>query len=350
MGATLAYRFRELKEYVKELLTKGITPFIWGPPGIGKSSLAKEVAKELNAEFYHVDVPLLQPIDFLAAVPDREKKVLELYPGGYIPQKGPAVVCLDDLPHAKPFQQIPCMQIIQDRRIGPIKFADDVYFIATGNREEDYAGASTIISTIMNRVAHFELDPDLEEWKMWYSSQDELDEKVIGFLTAYPDHFLELPEEGKRTWPTPRSWEKCGKAIYGVNDENKLRAFVSATVGSHIASLFMAWWKYLKDINPAEVLKKGKIEVEDRTKLYAYMFSVTQYLKKHPEKIDTYGRNIISIIKNISGDYRIAFLKQLVVTEGSKYNTRLLEKLLKYDTERIITNYLSTLIFGNKES
>ncbi len=326
-----AFRFTKLKNLVKHTIESGIVPFIWGPPGVGKSSLVREVAQDLGYQYHIVDVPLLQPIDIIAPVPNKESKKIEIFPNILFPLEGKVLICFEDLPHAKPFQMIPCMQILQDRRIGTFLFGEDIRFIATGNREEDLAGTNTVISTVLNRVAHYELVANFEDWKKWFYLQNGLDERVVGFLTAFPDYFSETPREGIKAFPTPRTWEKCARLIYGVSEEEEesLRAYVASTVGGYVANAFMSWVKYLSGSDPIDVIRQGKIEIEDRVKLYATVFSTTQYIKHHPEILDEYSKNISSIFKNLPGDFKTAFLKSLVIyNPDGTIDSTILEKML----------------------
>jgi MoxR-like ATPase len=52
----------ELKNYLNQLVSKNlqISTMIWGPPGIGKSSIVAQTATEHGIDF--VDVRLSQPV------------------------------------------------------------------------------------------------------------------------------------------------------------------------------------------------------------------------------------------------------------------------------------------------
>ena len=52
-----------VNDLLKRLLTNTWPVFIWGPPGVGKSSLVKSVGSELELPVIDVRAPLLDPTD-----------------------------------------------------------------------------------------------------------------------------------------------------------------------------------------------------------------------------------------------------------------------------------------------
>lgn len=314
------YTFKELLPLVVQVVKSGRVPAIWGPPGIGKSALGRKVAEELSKEYkkevglYILDAPLLLPYDYAVAVPDRNTETVKLYKTGYLPDKGPAVVLIEDLPHAKTYQMIPIMQIVLDHRIGNLYFADDVYFIITGNREEDQAGVNPLPSPLNNRLVHFEMSADLDEWLIWAKGNG-VDERVTGFLVAYPQYFLELPKEGVKAWPTPRSWHMFSDCIKGVKDTRMIKNLCAAAVGDAVASIFGAWYEYLRGIDTEAIITKGEIiKTEKRHQQFAIITAVASRIKKMTEKdIMKYGENLRKFFNSLEGEYKAAFLKELII-------------------------------------
>lgn len=327
--------FKESKKMATLAIKAKRTPALWGPPGIGKSSMAREIAAEIGAEVVILDAPLLDPTDYAIAVPNHEEQKVKIYPTGFLPQKGPALIVIEDLPHAKSYQQIPVMQMVLDRRIGNMKFSDDVYFFITGNREEDLAGINPIPSPLNNRLFHIEMDVDPDEWLVWAKS-NELDEKVTGFITARKDLLLQLPEEGKKAWPTPRSWHMCSDLLKeaGTNiDDSTLRYILSGSVGSSVASMFIAWFKYLQTVNPKDIIENGKIpNVQDRSQMFAVVQAVAGLLTKSGAKYAEKNKNGISAFFNwLQGEFKMAFLKELVTYDAKgNMNITLLSKVIEF--------------------
>lgn len=326
----IKYSFRELKAYLPVVMKAGCTPAIWGPPGVGKSTLGREVAKALNADLYILDAPLLQPIDYAVAVPDRDSKKVVLYTTGFIPEKGPAVILIEDLPHAKPYQMVPIMQMVLDRRIGTLKFSDNVYFVITGNRDEDLAGTNPIPSPLNNRLIHFTMDADPEEWTKW-AEREGLHRYVVGFVKAYPGMLVKPPEDGVKAWPTPRSYHMLARLLAEAEKEDRLteeslRALASASIGSSAAHMFVAWVKYYSSINPQKVLAGEIPNTQDRTQMFAVALSVAGYLKK--AKTMPPAESLRRFFSRLPGEMKVMFLKELVDCRHDRIDTELLRSVV----------------------
>lgn len=339
--------FKEAKAMAALAIKSKRTPALWGPPGIGKSSMAREIAMEIGADVVILDAPLLDPTDYAIPVPNHEEKKVCIYPTGFLPQKGPALIVIEDLPHAKSYQQIPIMQMVLDRRIGQMKFEDDVYFFITGNREEDLAGVNPIPSPLNNRLFHIEMDVNPDEWLIWAKTNG-LDERVIGFITARKDLLLQLPEEGKRAWPTPRSWHMCSDLLkeVGTNiNDTTLRYILSGSVGSQVASMFIAWFKYLQAVDPKDIIENGKVpSVQDRSQMFAVVQAVAGLLTKSGIKYADKNKNGISaFFQWLQGEFKMAFLKELVTYDAKgNMNLSLLSKVVELIPEAV--DYVASVL------
>ena len=68
----------------KKILTESVTRddlpiMLWGVPGVGKSSIVRQVASSLDMDVIDIRLSLLAPTDFLLPFPDKESKTIELY-------------------------------------------------------------------------------------------------------------------------------------------------------------------------------------------------------------------------------------------------------------------------------
>lgn len=300
--------YKKLEKMLEKITNTNRVPFIWGPPGIGKSTIAKNVANTLGYDLKVLDAPLFEPTDYLIPSIDKESGTVKYYTHEIFLQPN-TVILIDDLPHAKPYQMIPLFQLVLDRRIGNIKLPDTVKFIVTGNREEDFAEVNNIPTPLLNRFVHFELQPDVDEWLDWAVSTD-VHDYVVGFIHSYRSEFLHLPKEGVRAWPTPRSWHMLSDLLH--IDEENIFEYAIATVGEQTGSLFTSFVKLFRSIDPVKIVEKGFIEdiKGDKQKQFATIISVAQYLsKKSPKYIKSFGKNIEKFASNLIGENKLLFAR-----------------------------------------
>ena len=94
-----------------------LSTMIWGPPGIGKSSIVAQTAQAHGLGFVDVRLSQLAPTD-LRGLPVPENGVSRWYPPEFLPRDGAGILFLDELNMAPPAMQGVAQQLILDRRVG----------------------------------------------------------------------------------------------------------------------------------------------------------------------------------------------------------------------------------------
>ena len=91
---------------------------IWGPPGVGKSAIVKQVADESDLELRDVRAILLDPVD-LRGLPhiNGDGRAHWAVPE-FLPREGKGILFLDELTAAPQLTQAACYQLILDRKLG----------------------------------------------------------------------------------------------------------------------------------------------------------------------------------------------------------------------------------------
>ncbi|MEH2320851.1 AAA family ATPase [Nostoc sp.] len=77
---------------------------IWGPPGIGKSSIVGQIAQEYDMDFVDVRLSQLAPTD-LRGLPIAEDGISKWYPPEFLARGGKGILFLDELNIAPPAMQ-----------------------------------------------------------------------------------------------------------------------------------------------------------------------------------------------------------------------------------------------------
>lgn len=224
-----------LVEYLDALIRHDIkmSTMIWGPPGIGKSSIVAQTTKQYRLEFIDVRLSQLAPTD-LRGLPVPKNGVSRWYPPEFLPAGGKGVLFLDELNMAPPAIQGMAQQLILDRKVGSYVVPEDWFIWAAGNRKEDRAAVFDMPAPLANRFVHLEVEPDFDSFKA-YALQHGLHEHVIAFLSFRTSLLYQLDPQ-QPAWPSPRSWEMASRLhsvgldiapVVGQAASAEFRAFVS---------------------------------------------------------------------------------------------------------------------------
>jgi hypothetical protein len=179
--------------------------YLWGPPGVGKSSVVRTAATGLGLKLVDVRATLLDPVD-LRGVPRINGRLTEWCPPVFLPTDGAGVLSLDELAQAPPLVQSACMQLVLDRRLGEYELPAEWVVVAASNRAEDRAGTHRLISPLLNRFVHVDLEVDPDDWHDWAVTANVVPE-VRAFLRFRPALLHEFdPRTNQRAFATPRSW------------------------------------------------------------------------------------------------------------------------------------------------
>ena len=212
--------------------------FIWGPPGIGKSSIVSAIAQERGLEVVDLRLGQIPPADLrgLPCVVDGQSRYAR---PEWLRSEGRGILFLDELPNAVPSVQGLSQQLLLDRRIGEHKLGDGWFVIGAGNGREHGAAVHAMPSPVANRMIHFHLEADLESWKT-YAIARGLHEDVVGFVSFRPELLFKL-ERREMAYPTPRSWEMASQL-------HTLGMAVGACVGDAVAQEFRVYCDIVADL------------------------------------------------------------------------------------------------------
>lgn len=280
---------------------------VHGSPGIGKSSVVKQICLDRNLDFIDVRLAQLEPVDIRGMpVPNRENHTMEWYVNGNWPRdpNGRGVIFLDEITSTARDIQVAAYELVLDRRLGKLYSVPPGYLIvAAGNNTTDHAVASTMSSALANRFTHVELNVDAESWLNWARANG-VHPAVIGFVSYRPNMLFNMEGENlERGWPTPRAWERVSQLchMYRDNDESLLRKLVYGTVGSGAGVEFMEFYKINNEFaNILDVMTNpnSKIVIPDKAdQKYAMCSSMVYLLWRGKDEVDENVR--------IDGFYRI---------------------------------------------
>lgn len=196
---------RELSHYLDQLVMHHIlfSAMIWGPPGIGKSSIVAQTARKHGIDCIDVRLSQLAPTD-LRGLPVAADGVSRWYPPEFLPRDGQGILFLDEINLAPPAMQGMAQQLILDRRVGSYTLPDGWFIWAAGNRKEDRASVYDMPAPLANRFLHLMVGWDFEDFKA-YAVEHDAAEQILAFLSFRPELLHKLDPQ-QPAWPSPRTW------------------------------------------------------------------------------------------------------------------------------------------------
>ncbi len=251
--------------------------FLWGAPGVGKSSLVREVADELDVQFIDLRLVQLDPVDLrglpyvIDAPGEAGHKLMEFAEPGLLPREGRGILFLDELPQAQPLVQNAASELVLDRRIGDYRLPDGWVIIAAGNRRQDRAATQEMPAHLKNRFTHLEINPAFADWETWAQTPKaqgggEIEPRLIAFLQQNQGR-LNAFNPDQVASPTSRTWEFVSHILKTVKDKRARNAMIGGCVGKGMQAEVTAFLSDSDDMPTLEQIcnEPDKAPVPDTT-------------------------------------------------------------------------------------
>lgn len=344
--------FVDTLKSVNLVLATGEVPLVVGESGIGKTALAKKLAKENNWSLIVVDGNLLKEGE-IGGLPTVESYVVPNSSGENIEKKttiyavhnklreideeiakGRTVLLfIDEINRCEHTVQQELMNLILNREINGYKLDDDVKILAAMNPSSKYGSDFDYQVVDMdaaqeNRFVWLNMEPDHTQWLNW-AIREGLEEKVIGFISTFPEYLHKINEDDVRA--TPRSYERVSKSytIYKEQKDSIPRSVflnvIKGNVGKVIAEEFISFTESdcsplisYEDVFSGEILSSDiieKVKNESHTRLYLSAMNILKRLElnikvdKHDSRY--YINRFIEFLKLYPIDLMVGIMKDI---------------------------------------
>lgn len=322
--------------------------FVWGPPGVGKSELVAQLAKQNEMTLVDRRAATLGPTDAQGfPVPDTEAGVMKWLPADFLPPmfidkevitttgKGKAakttttiervkndtrgILFLDELNQALPAIQATLYQLLLDRRVGAYELPDGWSILAAGNRESDRANAQRMPSALALRLVHLDYEINVDDWCEWALKQGDLvPTELLAFIRFRPDllHDFDLKQ---RVSPNPRGWVFCGQLTNSGIDPTVEAELFKGTVGEGAATEYRGFLRICNNLPTVDSIKLNPDTVPVPTDP-AVNFALTAALANATTK-DVFGR-LLQYVERMPPEWQATYMKDATKRDTSLQSTR----------------------------
>lgn len=214
--------------------------YLWGAPGVGKTSVIENAAASLNLPLITLRANLLEPVDVLGLPVPNGDQVKWLSPD-FIPRDGQGILFIDEFAQAPIATQCALMRLVDNLPAGWV-------VIAASNRTDDRAGAGQVATHVLDRFTHIDFDVSREDWQKWAVSAGVRPE-VRAFIDFRPGLLFQFEASSRqktRAGCSPRSWHRASRILETAPDAIQFE-MLSGTIGAGAAAEFRGFLRVFAD-------------------------------------------------------------------------------------------------------
>ncbi len=330
----------KVKNLCKVILNSGNSPLLLGDRGIGKTSIAFELARELGLDTVYLNISQTSPENL--NFPYIEDGVLDFKTLDF----NDKLVILDEITNRNPEMHSLLQSLVLEKRIGNVKFRN-LYFIATGNRLENSNLVVDLSRPLIERFVTIDFPvPSKEEWAMYTLSKNG-SERFVNFIMQGDDNLYYLEEnEGEsnlQNIPSPRNNTRTAIMLnelentYG-NDTDMIFQLVKGSSGTVVARAYVQYLEAGRYYN-YDMFKNGDMP-KNNNEVLALTTSVVSRLKENKITLNDVDEVLGYIMNNHRNlrDYFIAYIKLAFPNNSGS------EKLTKFASTNPNSNFKKVLV------
>ena len=298
-----------------KFLKARLVPLVQGSPGIGKSSIAKQIAKEFNLKLIDVRLAQCDPVDLLG-FPQIHSNKAGYVPMDTFPIEGDPIpsgysgwlILFDELTSAPPAIQAASYKILLDRMVGNHHLHKNVALMAAGNLETDNAIVQPMSTALQSRLVHLELVVDAKEWNEWASGFG-IDHRITSYINFKPGMlYTFMPDHTDNTYACPRSWEFADRLLKVTElDDKDLLPMLAGTISEGVAREFIGFCKIYQSLPTMDQIQSNPeaITVPDEPSvLFALTGSIAHNINKEN------ATSLMKFVERLPVEFQVVTMKE----------------------------------------
>ncbi len=303
------------KRSLTHLTDRKVPVFLWGPPGIGKSSIVSQIAQEKNIAYIDLRLSLLDPTD-LRGIPffNADSGEAVWAPASFLPDGSVAegILFLDELNTAAPMVQASAYQLILDRKIGEYKLPDGWAIVAAGNRESDRGVVFRMAAPLANRFVHLEMEASVDDWKKWAVGAG-IDPSIIAFISYRPDALFTFGQgkDDSRSFATPRTWAYVNEIIASEPEPDLIMPLVSGAIGEDLAAAFLGFKVVAGELPDLDGIMDGSVTAVPTEPTALHMLCTALAMRIGENTSSKKLNNLITYTLKMPGEFAVMIIQDL---------------------------------------
>ena len=303
------------KRSLTHLTDRKVPVFLWGPPGIGKSSIVAQIAKEKKIAYIDLRLSLLDPTD-LRGIPffNADSGEAVWAPASFLPDgsEKEGILFLDELNTAAPMVQASAYQLILDRKIGEYQLPDGWAIVAAGNRESDRGVVFRMAAPLANRFVHLEMEASVDDWKKWAVGAG-IDPSIIAFISYRPDALFTFGQgkDDSRSFATPRTWAYVNEIIASEPEPDLIMPLVSGAIGEDLAAAFLGFKVVAGELPDLDGIMDGSVTAVPTEPTALHMLCTALAMRIGENTGSKKLNNLITYTLKMPGEFAVMIIQDL---------------------------------------
>ncbi len=291
----------EAVKYILAAMQANLVTMMSGSPGIGKSAIVQQIAKENNLHMIDVRLSQCDPTDLLGFpfINKEHTKAsyipMDIFPlapaDDYHPETNPTafagtpvpdgksgfLLFLDEINASSLAVQAASYKLILDKQVGQHKLHPKTRIVAAGNLITDKAIVNRQSTAMQSRLVHMELVTDPKLWQEWAASNN-IDHRILAYISSKPDDLYNFkPDHNDHTFAFVRTWEFVSKIInhkkrpISTDKLSEYLPLLAGTIGEGVAQAFVAHTNiYTNMPSIQEIIARPKMAKLDNDPAFRY--------------------------------------------------------------------------------
>ncbi len=231
-----------IEQFADPVLRRRAT-MLWGPRGVGKSSVVRQVAAHFGVPLVDLRLTTIEPVDIRGAIyADEVQGRTVWFPPEFLP--GPSqpagILFLDELTAADQRLQISAYSLILDRKVGHYLLPDGWQVVAAGNASFHGAVSHDMGTALADRMFHFNVQTVIDAF-LAHAVAMNFAPEVMAYLRVRPDRLDDTASQlanDHLVGASPRGWEDISNLLKSALADGTKRLFVQGRIGAANAAEF----------------------------------------------------------------------------------------------------------------